>query len=72
MVPARKSREIVVKTGYLRVDGAPTSVRTSREVVDSVNKALGVCEALAAYRLGSGDTVVTFQEHALRYKVDNA
>ena len=72
MVPARRSREIVVKTGHLRVDGAPAPVRTSKEVVDSVNKALGVREALAARRLGSGDTVVTFQEYALRYKVDNA
>ena len=72
MVPARRSREIVVKTGQLRVDGAPTLVHISREVVDSVNKALGVREALAARRLDSGDTVVIFQEYALRYKVDNA
>ena len=53
------------------MDGALAPVRISREVVDSVNKALGVREALAACRLGSGDTVVIFQEYALRYKVDN-
>ena len=72
VVLAHRSQEIVVKTRQLRVDGAPTPMRTSKEVVDSVNKALGVREALAARRLGSGDTVVTFQEYALRYKVDNA
>jgi len=72
VVPVCRSREIVVKTGQLRVDGAPAPVYTLREVVDSMNKALGVCEALAACRLGSGDTVVIFQEHVLRYKVDNA
>jgi hypothetical protein len=54
------------------MDGAPTPVRISREVVDSVNKALDVCEALAAYRLDSRDTVIIFQEYTLRYKVDNA
>ena len=72
MVPARRSREIVVKTGHLKMDGAPASVHTSKEMVDSVNKALGVRKALAARRLGNGDTVVIFQEYALCYKVDNA
>ena len=72
MVPARRSQEIVVKTGQLKVDRAPAPVRTSKEVVDSVNKALGVHEALAARKLDSGDTVVIFQEYLLRYKVDNA
>ena len=71
MVSARRLWEIVVKTGQLKVDRAFMPIRISREVVDSVNKALGVCEVLAACRLGSGDTVVTFQEYALRYKVDN-
>ena len=72
MVLARRSREIVVKTGQLRVDGAFALVCISKEVVDSVNKALDAREALAARRLGNGDTVVIFQEYALRYKVDNA
>ena len=71
MVPAHRSQEIVVKTGQLKVDGAFAPMRTSREVVDSVNKTLGVREALAACRLGNGDTVVTFQKYALRYKMDN-
>ena len=71
MVPAYRSREIVVKTRQLRIDGAFAPVRISREVVDSVNKMLGVYEALAACRLGSGDTVVIFQEYILRYKMDN-
>ena len=53
------------------MDRAPTPVHISKEVVDSVNKALGVHEALAARKLDSGDTVVTFQEYALCYKVDN-
>ena len=53
------------------MDGVLTPIYISREVVDSVNKALGVREALAARKLGSGDTVVTFQEYALCYKVDN-
>ena len=53
------------------MDGAFTPVRILKEVVDSVNKALGVREALAACRLGSGDMVVIFQEYALRYKVNN-
>ena len=65
MVPARRSQEIVVKTGQLKVDGALTLIHISREVVDLVNKMLDVCEALAAYRLDNRDTVVTFQEHAL-------
>ena len=46
-------------------------VYISREVVDSVNKALGVRETLAARRLGNGDIVVTFQEYTLHYKMDN-
>ena len=60
MVSARRSQEIVVKIGQLKVDGAFAPVYISKEVVDSVNKVLGVCEALAACRLGNGDTVVIF------------
>jgi hypothetical protein len=55
----------------LKVDGASIPVCISKEVVDSVNKALDVCETLAAYRLDNRDTVVIFQEYALCYKVDN-
>ena len=71
MVPARRSREIVVKIGQLRVDGALAPVRISKEVIDSVNKALDIYKVLAAYRLDNGDIVVIFQEYALCYKVDN-
>ena len=72
VVLAYRSREIVVKTRQLRVDGAFAPMRILREVVDSVNKALDVREALAARRLGNGDIVVIFQEYTLCYKMDNA
>jgi hypothetical protein len=71
VVPACRSQEIVVKIGQLRMDKALTLVRISKEMVDSINKVLDVCKALAACRLNSENTVVTFQEYALYYKVDN-
>jgi hypothetical protein len=54
------------------MDGALAPIRTSKEVVDSVNKALGVRKTLAARKLDNRDTIVTFQKYALYYKVDNA
>jgi hypothetical protein len=63
VVPARREREVVVRKG----DGDPLQ-RTPIEVVRAVNSALGSNEAVAARRLQSGDTLVTFNEAAKAYK----
>jgi hypothetical protein len=67
VVPARREREVVVRKG-----DSDASQRTPAEVVRAVNTALGDSEAVAARRLQSGDTLVTFSEGAKAYKTDDA
>ena len=66
VVPARREREVVVRKG----DG-DASQRTPVEVVRAVNSALGSSEAVAARRLQSGDTLITFSEGVKFYKTDD-
>jgi hypothetical protein len=64
VVPERRNREIVVKA----TDLAPElAARTSVEIVEAVNKAMGggsgSGRAVAARRMPSGDTVLTFSSN---------
>ena len=67
VVPARREREVVIRKGEEN-----SSQRTPVEVVRAVNSALGNDEAIAARRLQSGDTLITFKEAANAYKIDDA
>lgn len=66
VVPARREREVIVRKGE-----GNSSQRTPVEVVRAVNSALGNDEAIAARRLQSGDTLITFKEAANAYKTDD-
>jgi hypothetical protein len=66
VVPARREREVIVRKGE-----GDSSQRTPVEVVRAVNSALGNDEAIAARRLQSGDTLITFREAANAYKTDD-
>jgi len=66
VVPARREREVIVRKGE-----GDSSQRTPVEVVRAVNSALGNDEAIAARRLQSGDTLITFKEAANAYKTNN-
>ena len=66
MVPARREREVIVRKGE-----GDSSQRTPVEVVRAINSALGNDEAIAARRLQSGDTLITFREAANAYKTDD-
>ena len=68
MVPARRSREVLIKQGEYNEREAH---RTPADVVAAVNIALGASEAVAIRRLKSGDTLVTFKEQASAYKANN-
>ena len=71
VIPERRNKEILVKA-----PDQPEALakRTAAEVVQAVNLAAGKSEAIAARRLLSGDTVVTFKsETATRgYAEDSA
>ncbi len=69
MVPARRSREVLIKQGEYNEREA---YRTLADVVAAVNIALGASEAVAIRRLKSGDTFVTFKEQASAYKANNS
>ena len=58
IIPERRNKEILVKA-----PGQPEALarRTAAEVIQAVNLSAGKNEAIAARRLPSGDTVVTFK-----------
>ncbi len=67
-VPARQAREVVIRAANLPEELAN---RTPREVVQAVNTAAGKDGAVAARRLRSGDTVVTFENGSKGYYTAN-
>jgi len=68
-VPARSHREVIVQA---KGAGPDLTARSPAEMVQAVNLALGGDKAVAARRLRSGDTVVTFAEKAALYTQDEA
>ncbi len=68
VVPARRSREVMIKQGEHDEGEAH---RTPADVVAAVNTALGANEAVAVRRFKSGDTLVTFKEQADTYKTND-
>lgn len=62
-VPKRASREVLIRSNNLPADLAK---RTPAEITQAVNQATGQPEAIAARKLPSGDTVVTFRDQAAR------
>jgi hypothetical protein len=61
VIPERRTREIVIQA---REQSADLAKRTPAQVVEAVNRAMGGNSAVAARRLPSGDTVLTFQGNA--------
>ncbi|KAG6238348.1 hypothetical protein E4U23_008192 [Claviceps purpurea] len=60
-VPARVHREVIVKGSFI---SSAVIGRKPAEIVNAVNGAIQAPAAVAARRLPSGDTVVTFREPA--------
>lgn len=58
-VPARQARELVVRATSMPLELAN---RTPKQIVQAINTAAGKEGAVAARRLQSGDTVITFEE----------
>src|SRR6201999_814316 len=67
VVPERRNREVVMRASGQREDLAN---RTAVQVVEAVNKAIGSEGAVAARRMRSGDTVLTFNNNAENYTKD--
>ena len=57
VVPARQTREVIIRTREQREDLAK---RTPQQVIDAITRTAHKTGAVAARRLRSGDTVVTF------------
>lgn len=70
VIPARHVREVVIKAGENQP--AELAGRKAPEIVQSVNSALGTNSAVAARRLRSGDTVVTFRGQASQHASNTA
>jgi hypothetical protein len=69
VVPERRTREVVIKALGQSEDLAR---RTSVEVVQAANTAIGGSKVVAARRLPSGDTILTFAGKAEEYTKDTA
>jgi hypothetical protein len=69
VIPERRTREIVVQAPGQSEDLAK---RTPAQVVEAVNKALGGDSAVAARRMQSGDTVLTFIGNAEGFTKETA
>jgi hypothetical protein len=65
VIPARHTREVIIKASENQ--SAELASRKAPEIIQSVNTALGTNSAVAARRLRSGDTVVTFRWNASQY-----
>jgi hypothetical protein len=68
VVPARHVREVIIRKNNNQP--AELAKRTVPEIVQSINTALKTNGAVAARRLQSGDTVVTFKDKASQYTRD--
>jgi hypothetical protein len=65
VIPTRHTREVIIKA--IENQPAELASRKAPEIIQSVNTALGTNSAVAARRLRSGDTVVTFRWNASQY-----
>ncbi|QUC19490.1 uncharacterized protein UV8b_03731 [Ustilaginoidea virens] len=66
-VPPRIHREVLIKGNTI---SEILQNRTPIEIVDAVNRATAEGAAVAARRLHSGDTIVTFKEEKAKYATD--
>jgi hypothetical protein len=64
VVPERRTREVIVKAPGQSEDLAQ---RSSIQVVEAANRAIGGSSVIAARRLPSGDTILTFQGKTEEY-----
>jgi hypothetical protein len=69
VVPERRTREVIIKAPGQSEDLAQ---RSSVEVVEATNKAIGGKDVVAARRLPSGDTILTFEGKASEYTKETA
>ena len=69
VVPERRTREVIVKAPG---QGEDLARRSSVEVVEAANKAIGGSSVVAARRLPSGDTILTFEGKAEEHTKDTA
>jgi hypothetical protein len=67
VVPERRNREVVIRAPG---QGEDLAKRSAVQVVEAVNKAMGSEGAVAARRMHSGDTVLTFTTNAENYTKD--
>ncbi|KAK8013598.1 hypothetical protein PG991_009191 [Apiospora marii] len=68
IVPARRNREVVIKSVDQSND---IQKRRPADIVQSVNTAIGHSEAIAARKLPSGDIVLTFKDEAKKHAENN-
>jgi hypothetical protein len=64
VIPERRTREVVIRAPGQNDDLAK---RTPVQVVEAVNKAIGTDSVVAARRMPSGDTILTFNDSAEGY-----
>jgi hypothetical protein len=64
VIPERRTREVVIRAPE---QGEDLAQRTAVQVVEAVNRAMGSDGAVAARRMRSGDTVLTFKGNAEGY-----
>ena len=69
VVLERRTREVIVKA---LGQGEDLARRSSVEVVEAANKAIGGSSVVAARRLPSGDTILTFEGKAEEHAKDTA
>jgi hypothetical protein len=67
VVPERRTREVIIKAQDQSEDLAR---RSPIQVVEAANKAIGGSDVIAARRLPSGDTILTFEGKAEEYTKD--
>jgi hypothetical protein len=69
VVPERRTREVIIKAPGQSEDLAR---RSSVEVVEATNRAMGGSDVVAARRLPSGDTILTFEGKATEHTENTA
>jgi hypothetical protein len=68
VVPERRTREVIIKAPGQSEDLAQ---RSSVQVVEATNRAIGGNSVVAARRLPSGDTILTFEGKTEEYTREN-
>jgi hypothetical protein len=69
VVPERRTREVIIKAPG---QGEDLAQRSSIQVVEAANRAIGGSSVVAARRLPSGDTILTFEGKADEYTKETA